>query len=178
MKTNLLGQLVGPLIVGVIVLVGQAFLQPWVAEGVKRKESILEQRYKACNDAFDLLLRKLERSSISKRGEVIYVSDPTTEKLTAIEFNTIYCRLALFGSNSLVPKEFARLIRAKSLKISDIGEFVLKVRKEMDIKGEGILSADFDFAHSTKKPEESFDGMLDKLPPDESEKPKDSQKQY
>jgi len=160
--------LTGSLIVAVAVVLAQSFLQPWVAEGVKRKESILEQRYKACNDAFDVLQRKLERASITKGG-VIYTPEPTTEELTAIEVNTIYCRLALFSSDSSVPTEFVRLMNAENLKRSDIGKFVLKVRKEMKIKGEGVLSSDFGFAYSTKKAEKSFDSTLDKLPPDEQQ---------
>lgn len=142
--------LIGPIVVGVVVLVGQAIIQPIIAKEVKKEETILEQRYMACNDAFNTLLRRLERASIVK-GEVKYEPVPTQEKLTAIEINSLYCRLALFGSSSSVPKSFAQLMDAESMKIRDIGEFVLKLRKEMGIKGEGVAPTDFDFAYSTKE---------------------------
>lgn len=142
--------LIGPIFVGLIVLVGQAIVQPIIAKGVKKEETILEQRYMACNDAFKTLLRKIERASIVK-GEVKYEPTPTTKELTAIEINSIYCRLALFSSSSSIPKKFAQLLGAKNMKIKDIAEFVLKLRKEMDIKGEGIMPNDFNFAYSTKE---------------------------
>lgn len=141
---------IGPIVVGIVVLVGQAIVQPIIAKGVKKEESILEQRYMACNDAFNTLLRKLERASIVK-GEVKYEPIPTKEEITAIEVNSIYCRLVLFGSSSSVPKIFAQLIDAESMKIKDIAEFVLKLRKEMGIKGEGIAPTDFEFAYPTKE---------------------------
>jgi len=151
MSEGLFTGLIGPIVVGIVVLVGQAIVQPIIAKGVKKEETILEQRYMACNDAFNALLRKVERATVVK-GEVKYKPTPTEEKLTAIEFNSIYCRLALFGSSSSVPKKFAELMNAESLKIKDIGEFVLNLRKEMGIKGEGVMPANFDFAYSTKEP--------------------------
>lgn len=142
--------LVGPLVVGVVVLLGQAFLQPKIAKEVKREETILEQRYAACNDAFNALLRRVERASVVK-GEVRYKPVPTQEKLTAIDINAISCRLALFGSNGSVAKTFADLMDAKSLKIRDIAEFVLTLREEMGIKGEGIKPTEFRFAYPTEE---------------------------
>jgi hypothetical protein len=43
--SRLLIHLVGPLIVGVVVLLGQSFIAPKVARGVKKGESILEQMF-------------------------------------------------------------------------------------------------------------------------------------
>ena len=141
---------IGPILVGVVVVIGQAFAQPISAMKVKKEETILEQRYMACNDAFNTLLRKLERASIVK-GEVKYEPIPTTEKLTALEVNTMYCRLALFSSSSLVPKEFAELMNAEHMKIPDIGRFVQRLRGEMQIRGQGVLPEKFNFAYPTKQ---------------------------
>ena len=146
-----LQSLLGPAIVGLIVLSGQGLIAPMVARGVKIEESVLEQRYMACDDAFNALLRNLEHASIVKEGEIKYEPIPTKEKLTAIEINSIYCRLALFGSSSSVPKSFAQLILAENTTIKEIGEFVLKLRKEMGIKGEGVAATDFYFAYPTKE---------------------------
>ena len=150
MSEGLLTGLFGPIVVGLVVLFGQAFLQPIIAKGVKKEETILEQRYIACNDAFNALLRKVERATVTKK-DITYKAMPTENDLTAIEINSIYCRLALFGSSSSVPKKFAELLNAKSMKIRDIGEFVLNLRKEMGIKGIGVEPDKFNFAYSTKE---------------------------
>ena len=145
-----LQSLLGPAVVGLIVLCGQGFIAPKIARDVKIEESVLEQRYMACEDAFTTLFRKLERSPIVK-GEVKYKPKPTKEKVTAIEFNTTHFRLALFCSSSAVPEKFAQLMGAKSVKISDIGEFVYMLRKEMGIEGEGVAPEDFHFAYYSKE---------------------------
>ena len=141
----------GPVIVGLIMLMGQSIVSPIVAKEVKRKESILEQKYAACNDAFGILVRKLERISVTPTGGETYKPAPTKENITAVEFNLVYCRLALFCSNSSVPNGLVELWNAKPFEIEGIGEFVQKVREEMGIKGEGVLPNDFNFAYHKKK---------------------------
>jgi hypothetical protein len=143
--------LIGPLVVGIVVLLGQTFLQPIIAKKVKKEETILEQRYTACNDAFDTLIRKIEHASITK-GEVKYNPVPTSKELTATEINSIYCRLALFSSSSSVPQSFGELIGAKIITIKDIGKFVLLLRNEMEISGESVEPTNFKFAYPTKEP--------------------------
>lgn len=145
---GVLRYLVGPALVGMVLLIGQAVFQPKIAAEVKRAETILEQRYAACNDAFNALLRRVERASVHK-GEVRYRPAPTQDPLTAIEINSIVCRLSLFCSDESVPRQFSELMTAESMGPSDIGEFVLNLREEMNIRGTAIEPNDFPFAYPT-----------------------------
>jgi hypothetical protein len=129
--------LFGPLIVGCVVLLGQSVIAPRVARGVKREESILEQRYKACDSAVNILQRILASSKM--RGEPIpeWYVPPEKNPPTQVERNTAYILLAIYGKSDELAEQFYAVSGAKQMKPSDIFHFVSAVRKELGVDKKG-----------------------------------------
>lgn len=125
--------LLSPVIVGFIVLLGQSYIAPKVAREVKREESILEQRYKACESAINILQRRL--ASIRFSGEDVpkdYIP-PEKKPPTQVEWNTAYTMLVIYGdSNDISEKFFAASAPGKTTP-KDIKDFIYAVRHEIGL---------------------------------------------
>lgn len=131
--------LVGPLIVGVIVLVGQIFVNPMVARGVKREESILEQRYKACENAVNILHRCLAFVEWTGKDVPEWYRPPEKTRPTQVETNTVYTLLAIYGKNDAIADQFYKAaIGDKKIDPEDILGFVSAVRKELGVDEKGF----------------------------------------
>jgi hypothetical protein len=94
-STGWLQYVVGPMIVGIIVLAGQGIIAPIVAKGVKTEESILDQRYKAYENAVNILQRHL--AAVQMTGKKVpgwYVPAEKT-KPSQVETNVAYTLLAI-----------------------------------------------------------------------------------
>ena len=141
MKMNWFGHLVGPLLVGAVVIFGQAYLQPWVAEGVKTKESILEQRYKAYEGAVNVLQRRL--ASVKMKGDAVpdwYTEPSEKNPPTQLEINVAYNLLLIYGKSDTIAELFKRAAIGTDDKItpSDIPAFISAIRRDLEIDKKGL----------------------------------------
>ncbi len=148
MEIGLFGYLVGPLIVGFLMLLGQAALQPWVAEGVRRKESILEQRYKACESAVNILQRRL--ASIKITGKLVpewYTVPSEKNSPSQVEVNTMYNLLLIYCESSATAEEFYRAAVGEGGRIipTDIPKFISAVRKELGVDKKGLANSSYHY---------------------------------
>jgi len=150
-----LGYLLGPVIVGFIVVLAQAYIAPKVAREVRREESILEQRYKACESAVDILQRYL--ATVTIRGRKIpewYVPSKKIKPPTQVEVNVAYTLLKIYDKDGTVSDQFRKSIAVaetksatgkKGIDPADIVNFVSAVRKELGVDEKGFTGDDFGY---------------------------------
>ncbi len=133
--------LIGSLIVGFMVICAQAFLQPWVAEGVKMKESILEQRYKACDSAINILQRRLASANMTGNEVPEWFEPSEKEPTTQVEVNIAYNQLLIYGKSDKIAEQFyLAAIGEGAIKPSDIFKFISATRKELGIDKKGLTN--------------------------------------
>ena len=134
--------LIGPLFIALVLALAQVIIQPWVAEGVKRKESILEQRYKACESAVNILQRRLASVKITGTSVPEWYTEPA-EKIqpTQVELNVVYNLLLIYGKSNTIAEQFYRAaIGEDTIKPSDIPKFISAIRKELEIDKKGLTN--------------------------------------
>ena len=155
--------LLGPVIVGFVVLLGQAYIAPKVARKVKREESILEQRYKACESAVNILQRYL--ASVQITGKPIplwYV--PPEKSPTQLEMNVAYTLLTIYGKSQTIAEEFFAATGPGKTDPADIVKFVSAVRRELGVDKKGFTGDEF---HYRLLRPVGKNGQKDKEPKDE-----------
>ena len=139
---------------GLVVLLGQSFIAPIVAERVKTKESILEQKYKACENAVNILQRYLATVQITGRKVPGWYVPPEKTKPTQIETNVAYTLLKIYGKDDTVSNQFCKAIAGEEKKSAtakrtinprDIVEFVSAIRKELGVGKKGFTGDDFSY---------------------------------
>ncbi len=137
--------LLGPVIVGIIVLLGQAVVAPIVAKHVKTEESILEQRYKVCESAVNLLQRRL--ASVPITGTLVpeWYEPPEKNPPTQLEMNTTYTLLTIYCKSQTIAEEFFVASGPGKTSPLDIVKFVSAVRKELGVDKKGFTGGKFSF---------------------------------
>jgi hypothetical protein len=156
---NLVKNLVNPLIiavavgiiVGLINLVVQVHLTPKIARGVKIEESILEQRYKACKSAVDILQRLLATVKITGKPIPEWYIPPEKTPPTQVERNTAYTLLAIYGKTDAIAEQFYAVSGAKKTDPADIVKFFSAVRKELEVDEKGFTGT---FHYILTRPED------------------------
>ena len=146
--------LLSPVIVGLVVLFGQSFIAPIVAEGVKTRESILEQKYKACENAVNILQRYLATVSITGRRVPEWYLPPEKTKPTQIETNVAYTLLKIYAKDKVVSDRFYKAIvgeetepatAKRKINPKDIVGFVSAIRRELGVDKKDITGDDFHY---------------------------------
>lgn len=130
--------LLGPVIVGFIVVMAQAYIAPKVAREVKREESILEQRYKACESAVNILQRRLASAEITGMSVPDGYTPPEKNPPTQVEVNVTYTLLTIYCKSRTIADEFFAATGPKKINPADIVKFVSAVRKELIVKGSTV----------------------------------------
>lgn len=149
-----LEHLFGPLIVGIVVLAGQWFIAPIVAKGVKTQESILEQRYKAYENAVNILQRHL--ASVKIAGDKVPQWYTPTEgaRPSQVETNVAYTLLAIYEKNGTASRQFRYAIagtkdqstaETKKIDPRDIVKFISAVREELGVDSKGLSNDEFTY---------------------------------
>jgi hypothetical protein len=144
--SNWLKNLLGAVIVGLIVLIGQIFVNPIIARGVKIQESILEQRYAACDKAINILQRRFASAALTGPNAPANYK-PSESSPTQLEINVVYTLLSLYCTNSSVASKFTEVVKCENLAIKNIGEFVVLLRKEMGVEGGKLASEKFSYIY-------------------------------
>ena len=140
----------GALIVGIIIILFQIFANPIIAKRVKTQESILEQRYAACDKAINILQKRL--ASVTLTGKTIPGDyEPPEKSPTQLEINMVYTLLSLYCTDGSVADKFRQIVKCEGLKQTQVGEFVSRLRKEMQIKGKGLDPNDFRYIYGWKQ---------------------------
>ena len=140
-----LTHLLGPVIVGIVVLLGQSYIAPKVAREVKREESILEQRYKACESAVNLLQRRLAYVEITGKSVPEWYIPPEKNPPTQLEINVAYTLLTIYCKSRTIADEFFAATGPKKINPADIVKFVSAVRKELVAKGSTVDKIQYRF---------------------------------
>ncbi|MBN1506119.1 MAG: hypothetical protein JW955_04695 [Sedimentisphaerales bacterium] len=149
--------LFGPLIVGVVVLVGQIFVNPMVAERVRRKEAILENKHAACNEAIRILQKRL--ASVSLYGGTVPASyAPPEDSPSQLDINVTYSRLVLYCNEGAVANTFREVVKTRGATQEQVGLFLTQLRKEMMIDGSGVPARDFRYIYGWKQGEGGSSG--------------------
>jgi len=156
--------LIGPIIVGLMAVVGQLYVNPIAAERVMIKESITQKRYEACEKGLNTLQQNL--ASVPWFRVTLpegYI--PPEQKPTQLELNVVYSLFAAYGKNGSIADDFlyafgfeknesGQWLEKPNTRIETpkaIGKFILKLREEMGIEGRGVDPNDFGYIF--RKPE-------------------------
>jgi len=135
--------LLSPVIVGFVVLLGQSYIAPKVAREVKREESILEQRYKVCESAVNILQRRLVSVEITGTLAPEWYKPPEKNPPTQLEINTIYTLLKIYGQSHTIAEEFFAATGPGKTDLEDIAKFVSAVRKDLGVDKKGFIDNKF-----------------------------------
>lgn len=131
--------LLSPAIVGLVVLLGQSYIAPKVARDVKIEESILEQRYKACENAVNILQRRLAFVKMKGKEVPEWYIPPEKAQPTQVETNVAYTLLAIYGKSNEIAEQFYKAaIGKKKIDPNDIVKFISAVRKELVVDEKGF----------------------------------------
>jgi hypothetical protein len=131
--------LLSPVIVGFVVLLGQSYIAPKVAREVKREESILEQRYKACENAVNILQRRLASVTMTGKDIPEWYIPPEKTPPTQVETNVVYNLLVIYGKSDEIAEQFYKAaIGEKKIDPQDIVKFISAVRKELGVDEKGF----------------------------------------
>jgi len=152
--------LVGPVIVGFLMLLGQ----PYVAKKMKIEEIILEQRLKAYENAINIMQRQLAYTKIKGKGIPEWYIPPEKTQPTQIEKNSAYALLAIYGKSDEIAEHFYAVSGAKEAKSTDVFKFVSAVRKELGVDEKGYTG---DKMHYILNYPVDANGQKDKEPKDE-----------
>ncbi len=137
--------LFSPVIVGLVVLLGQSYISPKVAREVKKEESILEQRYKACESAVNILQRRLASVEITGTSVPEWYEPPEKNPPTQLEINTVYTLLKIYGQSQTIAEEFFAATGPGKTDPEDIVKFVSAVRKEFGVDKKGFTGDKFQY---------------------------------
>jgi hypothetical protein len=144
----------GPVIVGLIVLAGQGIIAPIVAKSVKTEESILDQRFKAYENAVNVLQRHLAAVSMTGKQIPAWYAPPEKTKPTQVETNVAYNLLIIYGKDGTVSDQFRKAIigptsgsvtRERKIDPQDIVKLVSALRKELGVNRKGFTGDDFSY---------------------------------
>lgn len=170
-KSSLLSPAIVGLIVGIIVLLGQGYLAPYVARGVKREESILEQKYKAYENAISIMHRYL--ASVDFKGETIpeWYMPPEKTRPTQVETNVAYALLAIYSKSNIIAEQFYNTFGSQTIKgepstvnSGNILKFVSAARKELGVDKKGFTGGKYHYIMPRPIGE---NGQKDKEPKDD-----------
>ncbi len=132
---------------GVIVLLGQGIIAPIVAREVKREESILEQKYKVCNDAIDIMQRYLASVKITGKSVPKGYIPPEKIRPTQVETNIAYALLTIYCKSNTIANEFYTTFGSpadkQNIDPTNIVKFVSAVRKELGVDKKGFTGEKF-----------------------------------
>jgi len=148
-NTSWVENLLAPVIVGFVVLLGQGLIAPKVAERVRTAESLLDRRYKACADAVDVLQRRL--ASVPANVENMPQGQkykPSEKSPTQLEANVVYTLLSIYGTSASVANKFKEVFLCKKITQKDVGDFVSQIRSEMKVKGPKLDPKNFSYLWS------------------------------
>lgn len=137
--------LFGPVIVGLVILLGQSYVQPMVAGKVKKEESIMEQRHKACENAVDILQRHLASAKITGRPVPKWYKPPLKTPPTQLEINVTYTLLTIYSKSPTIAQEFFTATGPNKTNPADIVKFVSAVRKELGVDKKGFTGDEFHY---------------------------------
>jgi len=156
-KSGRLVGLISAVIVGLIVLAGQIFIDPIVARRVRIQESITEKRYEACEKAIELLQRRLASATIT--GKPVPESYTPPEKIppTQLEMNAAYIQLLIYNKSQTLADEFFAATGPKKIELNNIVKFVSTVRKELGVDDKDISNLQYRILFP-----EGEDGLQDK----------------
>ncbi|TKJ37096.1 MAG: hypothetical protein CEE38_09355 [Planctomycetes bacterium B3_Pla] len=152
--------LIGPIIVGLMAMLGQLYVNPIVAKRVKTQESIAEKRYEVCENAIGLLQKSLASSPWNRAG-LPEGYTPPEKPPTQLELNLTYSLLATYGTSGGIADEFLYAfgfqkdekgdwIKTPNPEIDSppaVGRFILKLREELGIKGTSFDPNTFGYMH-------------------------------
>ena len=135
----------GAVIVGLVVLAGQIFINPIVAKRVKTQESITEKRYEVCESAVNLLQRRLASAKITGKSVPDGYTPPEKYPPTQLEINVTYTLLTIYCKSRTIADEFFAATGPKKINPADIIKFVSAVRKELVDKGSTVDKIQYRF---------------------------------
>lgn len=131
--------LVSAIIVGFLTLLGQIIISPIVARSVKTEESILEQRYKAYDNAVNILQRRLASVPMTGKSVPEWYIPPEATPPTQVETNVAYTQLAIYGkSNTIAEQFYLAAVGDNKIEPADIFKFVSAARKELEVDEKGF----------------------------------------
>ncbi|MEN6424913.1 MAG: hypothetical protein ABFE13_06100 [Phycisphaerales bacterium] len=136
--------LFGPVIVGLIVLAGQIFVDPRVAERVKVQESITQKRNEACEKAIELLQRSLASATFKGAKVPMGYSPPEKSPPTQLELNVAYNLLLIYCRSQTIAQEFFAATGPGNIEPNDIVKFLSAVRREVGAnRKDSIVSIEY-----------------------------------
>ena len=148
--------LLGSIVVGLIVITFQIFAQPIIARKVKIEESIAQRRYEACENALNLLQRRLAFVNITGSPVPEWYTPPEKTGPTQVEMNTAYSLLLIYGKTSEIAEQFYAVSGATKTNPSDIVKFIDAVRREIGVdKKSSIDTIHYIMNRPTEKNENS-----------------------
>ena len=135
--------LIGPLVVGLVVLVGQILVNPIIAKRVRIQESITQKRYEACEKAVELLQRRLASASMTGDAVPEWYAPSEKNPPTQLEMNAAYIQLVIYNRSQTLAEEFFAATRPRNIELKDVIKFVSTVRKELGVDDKDITKLQY-----------------------------------
>jgi len=98
---KLLESLIVPVVVAIIMLIGQFFLHPIIQEKITSKSELWLEKKEAFTDAINIVAKQFNSDLVETDKHI-----PTKDKPTLEEINNILSQLYMFSENDEIPKKF------------------------------------------------------------------------
>jgi hypothetical protein len=142
--------ILAPVVVGIVVLLGQFFINPITARKTKHEETLLQKRYEASERAADVLYKLMASFAWTGPGS-IPGRVPEVEAPSELEINQAFVRLAIYGTSGDIATKYQKLVgNPQGLSAADVGAFVAQLRREMGVKEPGVSAEDFHYTQQLR----------------------------
>jgi len=105
----------------------------------------LEQRYKACENAVNILQRRLASATITGKSVPEWYIPPEKTPPTQLEMNVAYTLLVIYSKSQTIAEEFFAATGPGKTDPADIVKFVSAVRKELGVDEKGFAGDEFHY---------------------------------
>ena len=107
----------------------------------------MEQQYKVCDSAVDVLQRRLGSVEMSGKGIPEWHVPSEKNPPTQVEVNVAHNRLLIYCKSDSIAEQFynAAIGEKGSVKPSDIPVFISAVRKELKIDEKGLTNPSYHY---------------------------------
>ena len=103
-------------VVSIVIIIVQIFANPRIAKQVKKEESILEQKYKAYENAINIMHRHLASVDITGENVPKWYKPPEKTRPTQVETNVAYTLLTIYSESNVIAEQFYSTFGAPEIK--------------------------------------------------------------
>ena len=142
--------IVGSIVVGIVMLLGQFIIQPLIAEKSLAKQELWRAKLKTYSEAITLVNKKFATIEWHEDGQAS--SSPTSEPPSVLDANNCFSKLVLLSTDNRIPRAFMSCMvpydSNKTVTIGDLEKMIKLLRKDLKAGRSTIDTADIRFITS------------------------------